>query len=340
MYNTKELAIPQKLSDFYGQPEAVSILQDMIASAKFRNTSVGHFLLYGGPGLGKTTLANIIANEMGTTCHLKTANSFKSPEELLVYIAYSVKPKDILLLDEIHSIKKPVEEGLFHYMETRYMDFTVQLKNFPLNIQKEILNKYAAYKKISNIKLNGYGPNITIVGATTNPECLSGPFMDRFQSLIELYPYSIDNMKVIIKNICEKSEIKIEEDAVIELAIRTKETARIAHNLIQACRDHLIVNKQRLFITKQNVLDTMKKHNIDMYGLKRKDREYLQIVEQNGPIGIMTIAKMLGYRNTAPIDEIIEPYIMRHGWVTVEAGRKLTKTGKMVVNNLRKNNYL
>ncbi len=340
MYNTKKLATPKNLSDFYGQPNAVLVLQDMVASAKFRNDAVGHFLLYGGPGLGKTTLANVIANEMGTNCHLKIARDFKSPEELLVYIAYSVKPRDILLLDEVHSIRKPVEEGLFHYMETRNIDITLKLKDFPLHIQKEILNKYANYKKISDAKLNGYGPNITIIGATTNPECLSGPFVDRFQSLIELYPYNIDDMKTIIQNICEKSKIGIEENAVTELAIRSKETVRIAHNLIQACRDNLIANRQRLFITKDNVLNTMKKHSIDMYGLKRKDREYLQIVEQNGPIGIFSIAKMLGYRSTTPVDEIIEPYIMRHGWVTIESGRKLTKIGKTIINNLRENHYL
>jgi Holliday junction DNA helicase RuvB len=334
------LATPKKLVDFYGQPDAVSVLEDMIASAKFRNTSVGHFLLYGGPGLGKTTLANIIANEMGVACHLKIAHDFRDPEELLMYIAYSMKSRDVILLDEIHSIKKPVEEGLFHYMETRHMDLKVQLKDFPIDIQKEVSTKYPNYKKTSDIKLNGYGPNITIIGATTNPECLSGPFIDRFQSLIELYPYTMDTMKVIINNICEKSEIHIEKDAVIELAKRSKETVRISHNLIQACRDNLLANRQQLFITKENVLNTMKKHGIDMYGLKRRDREYLKVVEKNGPIGIATIAKMLGYRNTMPVDEIIEPYIMRHGWVTVETGRKLTKIGQKVVDDLRSNNYL
>ncbi len=340
MFNTKNLAIPQKLADFWGQPNATAVLGDMISSAKYRKTAVGHFLLYGGPGLGKTTLAKIIANEMNSTCHIKLAQDFKEPEELFMHIAYTMSSKDVLLLDEVHSIKKTVEESLFHYMETRYMDFRTQIKHFPAHMQKEIEIKYPRYKKTTNVKIHGYGPSITIIGATTNPECLSSPFIDRFQSLIELFPYSMDAMKTIIGNICEKSKIDIEEDAKTELARRSKETVRVAHNLIQSCRDNLLANEQKLCITKENVLNTMKRHGIDMYGLKRKDREYLKIVEENGPIGLATIAKMLGYRNTMPVNEIIEPYIMRQGWITIDAGRKLTKAGQKVVDELRTNNYL
>ena len=167
------------LNEFIGQDSAVSILKDMVCSAKYRKTAIAHCLIVGKPGLGKTTIAQIMAREMGAKCHVKMAQNFKKPEELLAYIAF-MRPKDVLLLDEVHAMKKEVQEGLFHYMENRQIDIKLPYHELRNKLQ------FKNIKKNQLVTITGRGPDITIVGATTNPEHLLSPFIDRFQSTIEL----------------------------------------------------------------------------------------------------------------------------------------------------------
>jgi Holliday junction DNA helicase RuvB len=330
------IAQPQFLGDFLGQPRAVEVLKDMIGSARSQESPVGHFLLYGGPGLGKTTLAQIVANEMGSLAHIKMAQDFKSPAELLCYINYHMKPKDILLLDEIHRIRKPVEESLFHYMVNRHVDMNIPLRFFPDSHRNGFIKANPKLKASDNIYVHGIGSAITIIGATTNPEALLGPFMDRFQSLVELKDYDIDDVCQIIRGICQKNSIGIDEEVIQAIAENCRSTIRVAHNIIQMCVDHLLSRGLPKTISMEAFSQVSKKHGFGPFGLRNKDKEYLQVLEERGLVGCSSIAKILGYRDTQVVEEMIEPYLMKKGWVDINNGRVLTNKGHGVIKEIMK----
>lgn len=296
---------PISISDYIGQNEVKENLNVFIKAAKMRNESLDHVLLYGPPGLGKTTLANIIANELGVNIKTASGPAIEKTGDLAAVLS-SLEPGDVLFIDEIHRIPRFVEEILYSAMEDYVLDIVVGNDSSSRSIRIEL-------------------PPFTLVGATTRAGDLSSPLRDRFGIVSKLNYYSVEDLTKIIKRTSKVLEVPIEDDAAVSLAKRSRGTPRIANRLFKRVRDYALVMGDGI-INKKIVSLALDKLKVDELGLDETDYNLLKsIIEKfnGGPVGIEAIASSIGEEQTT-IEDVYEPYLLQLGLL------KRTSRGRVV----------
>ena len=297
---------PNYLNDYIGQKKAKEMMKVYIEAAKGREEPLDHVLLYGPPGLGKTTLAGIIANEMGVHIKITSGPAIEKPGDVAA-ILNNLKEGDVLFVDEIHRLNRQVEEVLYPAME----DFAIDV----------VIGKGATSKSI-RLEL----PKFTLIGATTRAGMLSAPLRDRFGVVNRLEYYTLSELKTIIMRSAGVLGVKVDEDAALEMARRSRGTPRLANRLLKRVRDFAEV-KYDGKVTKEVATEVLALLNIDSYGLDHIDREILTTMIEKfngGPVGLETIAVSIG-EDTATIEDVYEPYLIQSGFLArTQRGRIVT----------------
>ena len=297
---------PQDFDSYIGQERLKQNLKLAIKAAKLRNEALDHVLLYGPPGLGKTTMANVIAHEMGAQIRITSGPAIERAGDLASLLT-NLKDNDILFIDEIHRINRNVEEVLFSAME-----------DFKLDI---MLGKGPSARSL-RLDL----PKFTIIGATTRAGALSAPFRDRFGIVHRLEFYTPEEITAIIKRTSKILNSKIDKSAPSLLATRSRLTPRIANRLLKRIRDYADVNGDGI-IDQKITLKALELLEIDEIGLEPSDRMFLNAIIDNydgGPVGLDTIAALTAEEKST-IEDFIEPYLMQIGFLErTPRGRKVT----------------
>lgn len=288
---------PQKFSEYIGQTNVKEMMKIAVSAAKKRQESLDHVLLYGPPGLGKTTLAQVIANELGV--HLRTVSG-PTVERTgdLAAILTSLEPGDVLFIDEIHRLPHIVEEILYSSMEDFVIDIVVGKEGTAKSIRVDL-------------------PPFTLIGATTRFGDLTGPLRDRFGIVHKLEFYSSEELEVICRRTASVYNCQICDDAVIELAKRSRGTPRIVNRLFRRVRDYADILSDGI-ITLPITQTALDKLRIDATGLDRKDREYLSVIIEKyhgGPVGLETIATSISEDPTT-LEDVYEPYLIQKGFIS------------------------
>ncbi|PGL70573.1 Holliday junction branch migration DNA helicase RuvB [Bacillus sp. AFS055030] len=293
----QELSLrPQSLREYIGQDKVKKNLQVFIEAAKMRNESLDHVLLYGPPGLGKTTLAAIIANELGVGFKTTSGPAIERPGDLAAILT-SLQPGDVLFIDEIHRLPRTVEEVLYPAMEDFFFDI--------------VIGKDATARSV-RIDL----PPFTLIGATTRAGLLSSPLRDRFGVLNRLEFYTVEQLALIVKRTAELFGMEIENDAALEVARRSRGTPRIANRLLRRVRDFAQVQGSGI-ITFEIAKDSLIQMQVDEAGLDHIDHKLLlAIIERfkGGPVGVDTIAASIG-EESQTIEDVYEPYLLQIGFL-------------------------
>ncbi|PFH90216.1 Holliday junction branch migration DNA helicase RuvB [Bacillus sp. AFS088145] len=293
----QELSLrPQSLREYIGQDKVKKNLQVFIEAAKMRNESLDHVLLYGPPGLGKTTLAAIIANELGVGFKTTSGPAIERPGDLAAILT-SLQPGDVLFIDEIHRLPRTVEEVLYPAMEDFFFDI--------------VIGKDATARSV-RIDL----PPFTLIGATTRAGLLSSPLRDRFGVLNRLEFYTVQQLALIVKRTAELFGMEIENDAALEVARRSRGTPRIANRLLRRVRDFAQVQGSGI-ITFEIAKDSLIQMQVDEAGLDHIDHKLLlAIIERfkGGPVGVDTIAASIG-EESQTIEDVYEPYLLQIGFL-------------------------
>ena len=287
---------PMTLDEYIGQEKAKANLKVYIEAAKQRGESLDHVLFYVPPGLGKTTLAGIIANEMGVHMKVTSGPAIGKPGEMAAILS-NLAEGDILFVDEIHRLNRQVEEVLYPAMEDYVIDIMVGKGATARSIRLDL-------------------PHFTLVGATTRAGLLSAPLRDRFGVVHHLEFYNVEELKTIIVHSAKKLEVKIDEEGAIELARRSRGTPRLANRLLKRVRDFAQVQYNGE-ITKEVASFALDLLEVDKMGLDQNDRNILlTIIEkfQGGPVGLDTLAAAIG-EDAGTIEDVYEPYLVKNGFI-------------------------
>ena len=297
---------PQKLDDYIGQQNAKDNLKIFIEAARLRGEPLDHVLFYGPPGLGKTTMAGIIANELGVDIKITSGPAIERAGDLAAILT-NLNENDVLFIDEIHRLNRSVEEVLYSAME-----------DFALDI---IIGKGPSARSI-RLDLSKF----TLIGATTRAGSLSAPLRDRFGVLSKFELYTTDELEQIIRRSAGILGIEADEESITEMARRSRGTPRVANRILKRIRDFSQVKGQGV-ITGEITREGLEALQIDSMGLERLDREILQaIIERfnGGPVGIDTIAASIGEERVT-IEEAYEPYLLQIGFLSrTQKGRMVT----------------
>ena len=301
---------PQTLDEYIGQEKTKKTLKIYIEAAKQRHDALDHVLFYGPPGLGKTTLSGIIANEMGTHMKVTSGPAIEKPGEMAA-ILNNLQEGDILFVDEIHRLNRQVEEVLYPAME----DFAIDI----------VIGKGAAARSI-RLDL----PKFTLVGATTRAGLLTAPLRDRFGVVSRLEFYSTQDLMTIIRRSAEVLHVKIDERGAEELARRSRGTPRLANRLLKRVRDYAQVCHDGV-ITLQVANEALDLLDVDKYGLDQSDRNILLTMMNKfggGPVGLDTLAAALG-EDSGTLEEVYEPYLIKNGFIQrTPRGRVVTELAR------------
>ncbi len=287
---------PQHFDDYIGQKDLKELLHISIQAAKSRHQALDHLLLYGPPGLGKTTMALILAQEMGVNCKITTAPALERPRDI-VGLLVNLQPGDILFVDEIHRLPRITEEILYPAMEDYRVDITVGK------------GKSARNRSIS---LNSF----TLVGATTRVGALTSPLRDRFGTLHRLKFYEIEELDQILRRTAEILQTPLTPEGSLEIAQRSRGTPRIANRLLKRVRDYAQV-KASGTITAEVAQMALELFQVDPKGLDWTDRHLLTVAIENfqgGPVGLETLAAATG-EDSQTIEEVYEPYLLQIGYL-------------------------
>ena len=306
---------PKNLDEFVGQKTLKENLSVFINAAKQRNESLDHILLFGPPGLGKTTLANIVANELNRNIVTISGPSIERSGDLVAVLS-NLNEGDVLFIDEIHRISKSSEEILYSAMEDYKVDVVVGKDNEARTLNIEI-------------------PPFTLVGATTKPGNISSPLRDRFGYVYQFEMYSNEDIEQIVKRTSRVFETPIDEEAVKEIAKRSRFTPRIANRYFKRVRDYAQVNNDG-HINKSVTLEAFKNLGVDEMGLDNFDIKYLTCIIDRfngGPVGIDTLSTAIN-EDVNTLEDIIEPYLIQIGFVNrTKQGREVSDLCK---NHLKK----
>jgi len=298
---------PKTFDEYIGQSSLKSTLKISIEAAKKRELPLDHLLFYGSPGLGKTTLAGVIANEMGASIRITSAPALERPRDI-IGILMSLKGGEVLFIDEIHRLNKVAEEILYPAMEDFCLDMTTGKSQTVKTLRVPV-------------------PKFTLIGATTKAGSLSGPLRDRFGIIHRLEFYTHEELIQVVKRSAGILKIEVTEDGAIAIARRSRGTPRIANRLIKRVSDYALVKGDG--VVTENIanlaLDTLK---IDKYGLDNTDRALMRLIIEKydgGPVGIETLAAALG-EDSKTIEDVCEPYLLQEGFIQrTPRGRKITQ---------------
>lgn len=297
---------PQNFDEYIGQTDVKENIKVFVRAAVMREVSLDHVLLYGPPGLGKTTLSHIIANELGVNIKTASGPTIEKSGDLAAILS-TLEPYDVLFIDEIHRIPKYIEEILYSAMEDFKLDIIIGTDGQSRSIKIDL-------------------PPFTLVGATTRAGDLSSPLRDRFGITCKLNYYTTEELTTIVKRSAKVLELTIDEDAAEIIAKRSRKTPRIANRLLKRVSDFALVNGDGV-ITEEITNSSLKRLQVDEYGLDNTDIEYLTSLINRfngGPVGIESIAASIGEEQTT-IEDVIEPFLLQEGFIKrTTRGRQVT----------------
>lgn len=298
---------PDSFDEYIGQKDVKENIKVFVSAAKMRETSLDHVLLYGPPGLGKTTLAHIIANELGSNIKTASGPTIEKSGDLAAILS-TLEPNDVLFIDEIHRIPRYIEEILYSAMEDFKLDIIIGSDGQSRNIKIDL-------------------PPFTLVGATTRAGDLTAPLRDRFGIVSKLEFYTNEELSQIVKRSSRVLGLKIEDEAAYEIAKRSRKTPRIANRLLKRVSDFALVDGNGI-IDLDIVKSSLKRLKINESGLDSTDIEYLMSIINKfngGPVGIESIASSIGEEATT-IEDVIEPFLLQEGYVKrTSRGRVITE---------------
>ena len=302
---------PDSFDEYVGQTDVKENIKVFVSAARMRGTNLDHVLLYGPPGLGKTTLAHIIANELGSNIKTASGPTIEKSGDLAAILS-TLEPNDVLFIDEIHRIPRYIEEILYSAMEDFKLDIIIGGEGQSRNIKIDL-------------------PPFTLVGATTRAGDLTAPLRDRFGIVSKLEFYTNEELSQIVKRSARVLGLEIDDDAAYEIAKRSRKTPRIANRLLKRVSDFALVNGDGV-ISLDIVKTSLKRLKIDESGLDSTDIEYLMSIINKfngGPVGIESIASSIGEEATT-IEDVIEPFLLQEGYV------KRTSRGRIITEKTYK----
>lgn len=307
---------PNNFDEYVGQRKVVKNIEVMVESAKIRQTAMDHALLSGPPGLGKTSLAMLVAKALGSELHVISGPAIEKKGDLAAILT-NLNPRDVLFIDEIHRMHISVEEILYSAMEDFRLDIVIGQGPSARTMQIQVAP-------------------FTLIGATTRSGLLSNPLRDRFMAHLHFDFYQQDELKSIIYNNSKKLDVQISDDALDLMANCARGTPRIANRILRRVRDFAVVkNEQKISLNSVN--EALKMMDIDHFGLDRMDRKILQVINdyyKGGPVGIEALCATLAEdRNT--IEDVYEPYLLKEGFLLrTPRGREITDKSREHLSSL------